>query len=118
MLPGEARGCRWPHRRSRRPMLWSYGYGVLVPGKGLGLAPTGHRGRRLREPANAANKLRYAHPWAYSRRVGVNQCGRFGYRGKEYSITPTRHGFLRNLKWHVRDHGVNTITCTVAVSPG
>lgn len=51
-------------------------------------------------------------------RVGVNQCGCFGYRGKEYSITPTRHGFLRNVKWHVRDHGVNTITCTVAVNPG
>lgn len=34
-------------------------------------------------------------------RVGRNQNGRFRYQGKDYCISPTRHGFLRNLPWWI-----------------
>lgn len=32
-------------------------------------------------------------------RVGKNQDGEFWYKEKKYTITPTRHGFLRHCEW-------------------
>lgn len=50
-------------------------------------------------------------------RVGHNQNGRFRYGGKDYSVRPSRHGFLRNLEWTVASRSDAAITCVVDVLP-
>ena len=34
-------------------------------------------------------------------RVGTNQNGKFNYKGKQYIISPSRHGFFRDMAWSV-----------------
>jgi|GEM_PF-1913815 len=50
-------------------------------------------------------------------RVGRDQSGLFLYRGKQYRITPPRHGFLRNLPWQIASISENAIACTIDIRP-
>ena len=49
-------------------------------------------------------------------RVGRNQNGKFAYRGGDYLISPSRHGFLRHLKWTIQEQSADSVTCCVDVS--
>jgi galactose mutarotase-like enzyme len=51
-------------------------------------------------------------------RVGPNQSGVFTYRGKQYQITPTRHGFLRTMAWQPAEYTGASIACIVTIHPG
>ena len=48
-------------------------------------------------------------------RVGRDQDGCFRYAGHDYRITPTRHGYLRNRPWRVRDAQTDTVSCECEV---
>jgi len=48
-------------------------------------------------------------------RVGRSQSGLFRYAGKDYSISPTRHGFLRNMPWRVTRHSASQMRCVADV---
>ena len=50
-------------------------------------------------------------------RVGTNQNGEFNYQGEKFSISPTRHGFLRNIVWKVERAEEDAIECSVDVLP-
>ncbi len=50
-------------------------------------------------------------------RVGRNQSGIFQYCGREYRITPPRHGFLRNRRWNVKEQTSRSIICIIDIKP-
>lgn len=48
-------------------------------------------------------------------RVGKNQSGEFTYRGKNYRIKPTRHGFLRHKSWKIQQFDSDHLICRTSV---
>jgi aldose 1-epimerase len=50
-------------------------------------------------------------------KVGWNQSGMFTYHGHNYRISPSRHGFLRNLSWTVTAQSKNSVICALDVTP-
>lgn len=50
-------------------------------------------------------------------RVGQDQSGRFCYHGQQYRISPSRHGFLRDLPWRVLSRAEDSITCDIEITP-
>jgi aldose 1-epimerase len=51
-------------------------------------------------------------------RVGQNQNGSFRYMGESHTVSPSRHGFLRDVPWGVSQHSSSEVTCCVDVHAG
>lgn len=49
-------------------------------------------------------------------RVGRNQSGLFEYEGVEYRVSPSRHGFLRDVPWEVSRYSAEELTCETSFS--